>query len=358
VGHLRALRGGLGAVRPGAPGAGPLGSGGGSFGRSAVLEGAEELAKLLPSMGMGSADVPSSRLLPVVDTVVQRIAIGRPTVLVIDDLQWADVSSLDVLAYLVTGFRAQNLALVVTIREEDRPVGHPLHGWLADVRRLPGVFELVLARLDPDECTEQIAGLLGRPPMDDLVADVLARSGGNAYFTELLVRDLPADAQRLPGELPTALREALLARWHSLPGPARQVTRLLAVGGRPTSFETLGAVTAGVVPAAGLPALVRQAVEAGVLQQVGEQTCWFRHPLLAEVLLGTVTSQERAPVHARLRAGLGGQRRRPPGPGRCRRLTWPSTTKVPGALTAPSRTRSVRPTTPTSCTPPAWKPRT
>jgi DNA-binding CsgD family transcriptional regulator len=266
--------------------------------RSSVLEGADELSKLLPSMGIGSPDVPASRLLPVVDTVVQRIATGQPTVLVIDDLQWADVSSLDVLAYLITGFRAQNLALVVTIREEDRLVGHPLHGWLADVRRLPGVTELVLARLDPAECTDQIAALLGRHPGDDLVGDVLARSGGNAYFTELLVRDLPADAQRLPAELPTALREALLARWHSLPAPARQVTQLLAVGGRPTSLETLGAVTAGVFQAAGLPALVRQAVVAGVLQQVGEQTCWFRHPLLAEVLLGTLTSQERAPVHA------------------------------------------------------------
>jgi AAA ATPase domain len=164
--------------------------------RSSVLEGADELSKLLPSMAVGSADVPSSRLLPVVDRVVQRIATGQPTVLVIDDLQWADVSSLDVLAYLITGFRGQNLALVVTIREEDRPAGHPLHGWLADVRRLPGVSELVLSRLDPDECTEQIAALLGRPPGEELVGDVLARSGGNAYFTELLVRDLPADAQR------------------------------------------------------------------------------------------------------------------------------------------------------------------
>jgi predicted ATPase len=266
--------------------------------RSTVLEGCEELLNLLPSMAMRSPDVPSSRLLPVVDRVVQRIAAGRPTVLVVDDLQWADVSSLDVLAYLITGFRGQNLALVVTIREEDRPVGHALHGWLADTRRLPGVFELVLARLDPAECTEQIAALLGRPPGEELVADVLARSGGNPYLTELLVRDLPAGAERLPGELPTALREALLARWHSLSAPARQITRMLAVGGRPTSLEALGVVAAGVVPAAGLPALVRQGVEAGVLQQVTDQTCWFRHPLLAEVLLATMTSQERAPVHA------------------------------------------------------------
>jgi DNA-binding CsgD family transcriptional regulator len=266
--------------------------------RSKVLEGSEAVSVLLPSAGAGSPEVPASRLLPIIDRVVQRIASDRPTVLVVDDLQWADASSLDSLAYLIAGFRGQNLALVVTIREEDRPVGHPLNGWLADMRRLPGVAELFLARLDPAECTEQIAGLLGRHPGDDLVGDVLARSGGNAYFTELLVRDLPADAQRLPGQLPTALREALLARWHSLPAPAPQVTRLLAVGGRPTSLETLGAVTAGVVPAAGLPALVRQGVEAGVLQQVDEQTCWFRHPLLAEVLLGTMTAQERAPVHA------------------------------------------------------------
>ena len=148
-----------------------------------------------------------------------------------------------------------------------------------------GVVELVLARLDPAECTDQIAALLGRPPGEGLVADVLARSGGNAYFTELLVRDLPADAKRLSGELPTALREALLARWHSLPAPARQVTTLLAVGGRPTSFETLGAVSAGVVPAADLPALVRQAVEAGVLHQVAGRPagfatrCWLRSSL-------------------------------------------------------------------------------
>jgi predicted ATPase len=266
--------------------------------RSTVLEGADELSKLLPSMGMGALDVPSNRLLPVVDRVVQRIASGLPTVVVVDDLQWADTSSLDVLAYLVACFHGQSLALVATIREEDRPVGHPLHGWLADVRRLPGVFEMMLARLDPDETTQQIAALLGRPPAEGLVADVLARSGGNAYFTELLVRDLDPDTRRLPAELPNVLREALLTRWHSLSESARLLTRMLAVGGRPTTFDTLGAVTDGVIPVVELPVLVREAVEAGVLQQVAVQTYWFRHPLLAEVLLGTMASQELVPVHA------------------------------------------------------------
>ncbi|NMM34294.1 MAG: AAA family ATPase [Phycicoccus sp.] len=266
--------------------------------RSTLLEGSDELSILLPSVGMRSSDIPVSRLLPVVDRVVQRIVDIQPTIIVIDDLQWADVSSLDVLAYLIAGFRGQNLALVATIREEDRSVGHPLHGWLADMRRLPGVSEVVLKRLDPEESTQQIAALLGRPPDEELVADVLARSGGNAYLTELLVRDLQPDARGVPSEPPQALREALLARWHSLSEPARLLTRVLAVGGRPTTFETLSAVAESAVRAQDMPVLVREAVDAGVVQVVGDQTYWFRHPLLAEVLLATMTGRELIPVHA------------------------------------------------------------
>jgi DNA-binding CsgD family transcriptional regulator len=266
--------------------------------RTAVFEESDELSILLPSMGMRSSDVPPSRLLPVVDRVVQRIVDRQPTIVVIDDLQWADVSSLDVLAYLIAGFRRQNLALVVTIREEDRPVGHPLHGWLADMRRLPGVSELMLARLDADETSEQIVQILGRPATEELVTDVLQRSGGNAYLTELLVRDLQPDARGVPSEPPQALREALLARWHSLSEPARLVTRVLAVGGRPTTFETLSAVADSAVPAQDLPVLVHEAVDAGVVQVTGDETYWFRHPLLAEVLLATLTVRELMPVHA------------------------------------------------------------
>jgi predicted ATPase len=147
--------------------------------RSSVLEGFDDLSFLMPSMGFRSQDAPPTQLLTLVDRVVQRITAEQPTVLVVDDLQWADVSSLDVLAYLIAGFRGQNLAVVVTFREEDRPAGHPLYGWLADMRRLPGVSELPLARLDAVETAEQIAQLLGRLPAEELVIDVLARSGGN-----------------------------------------------------------------------------------------------------------------------------------------------------------------------------------
>lgn len=65
---------------------------------SVVLEDADALSILLPSMRIRAAEIPPRQLLPVVDTVLQRLAAKQPTVLVVDNLQWADVSSLDMLA--------------------------------------------------------------------------------------------------------------------------------------------------------------------------------------------------------------------------------------------------------------------
>ena len=86
--------------------------------------------------------------------------------LVIDDLQWADASSLDLLAFLISGFRDQQLAVVATVRDEDRPESHRLTSWLAEVRRMPSVEEMHLERLGPEGTAAQVAALTG----DDFVA--------------------------------------------------------------------------------------------------------------------------------------------------------------------------------------------
>jgi hypothetical protein len=98
--------------------------------------------------------------------------------LVVDDLQWADQSSLDVLMYVLAGLAGRRLAVVTTVRTGEG--GDPLRRWLADVRRFPGVGELTLGRLDRVATGEQLAGLLGGPPHQSLVDDVYARSRGNA----------------------------------------------------------------------------------------------------------------------------------------------------------------------------------
>lgn len=243
--------------------------------------------------------VGSERVLRVVERSLARIASYGPLVLVVDDVHWADITSLDVLAYLITGFRDQPMAVVATFRDTDLPDGHPLFGWLADLRRLPEVLDVELDRLSEAGTSEQLAGLLGGSPQPELVQQVHRRSGGNPYLSELLVQDLSADQTTLPPGLPAGLRDVLLATWHRLSAPTREVTRLLGVGGRPLPFATLAAVgeLRGMQQET-VAASLRTATRAGVLQVEQGDAYWFRHPLLAEVLYETLVPGEAAPLHA------------------------------------------------------------
>ncbi|MGW6281244.1 helix-turn-helix transcriptional regulator [Kribbella sp. NPDC055071] len=266
--------------------------------RAEVLSGAGELGTVLPVLGT-SDSAGSGRLLPLIDLVFNRLADKRPTVVVIDDLQWADRTSLDVLAYLITGFRRQRLALLATCRDEHRGEGHPLHGWLADMRRMPLFSDIHLDRLDLTETETQIQGLLGRGVDIELAAQVHERSAGNPYLTELLVGPLSGDETELPAAAPAALRDALLASWHGLSAEARQATRVLAVGGRPADVELLAGVAAahGVEPGL-LPGCLTEAQDHGVVRFAQDGRPWFRHPLLAEVLYDAMPPADAARVHA------------------------------------------------------------
>jgi DNA-binding CsgD family transcriptional regulator/tetratricopeptide (TPR) repeat protein len=266
--------------------------------RAQVLAGADELGSLLPGMA-GAHGVSAGRLVPLVDLVLNRIADLHRTVVVVDDLHWADMASLDVLAYLVTGFRGQRLTVLGTCRDEDLDTGHPLHGWLADMRRMPSFEELHLDRLDLSGTGVQLEDLLGRAPDIDILNQVQARSDGNPYLTELLVQDLSGTEPALPTTVPDRLREALLAAWHRLPEQARLLVRVLAVGGRPIALDVLTAVAGQHgVDAEGLPGCVLEAQQRGVLAMGPADPCWFRHPLLAEVLYDGLPPGEGPHIHA------------------------------------------------------------
>ncbi|MEU4294432.1 AAA family ATPase [Kribbella sp. NPDC026596] len=262
--------------------------------RDQVLAGLDDLSSLLPQLG-GAETSDTGRLIPLVDLLLNRIAAATPTVLVVDDLQWADMASLDVLAYLIAGFRDQRLAVVTTCRDEDRGEGHPLHGWLADLRRMPFFEELRLKRLDLEDTGTQIANLLHRPKDLELAARVQELSDGNPYLTELLIRDLPSP-QAFPATVPDALRETLLSTWHRLSDESRQLTRILAVSGRPTPVALLRRVAAEHgVDANRVTGCLVEAEVGGVIQSAPDGSPWFRHPLLAEVLYDDVWA---APIHA------------------------------------------------------------
>ena len=266
--------------------------------RTRVLGGAanvEEFAERVTNR----RPVGTAGMFAAIDAAVAELAAQAPTILVVDDLQWADLASRDSLAYLIAGFHQQRLAVLSTYRDEALAAGDPLHRWLADARRLPAVTDLPLARLNAAETEEQLHLLLGRAPHPSLVADVMDRSSGNPYLSELMVHGLASDAERLPPGVPDVLSEALLSAWHQLPRPSRAVLGILSVAGRPATSTDLADVlrSRGLDPATCHMAL-REAADRGIVVGHGHDVFWFRHPLLAEVLYGTFSISEVGPIHA------------------------------------------------------------
>lgn len=231
----------------------------------------------------------------------------NPVVLVIDDVQWADQSTLDALMYLVAGPRARRLALVATIRNTEIGEEHPLRRWLADIHRMPGTEELLLGNLDRVATGEQISSILGRPAHESLVDDVYARTLGNPYLTRLLVSGLAPDAHHVDADLNSDLSGAVLRSWTRLSAPARQLTRMMAIGGVPATAALLSEITGESEDQ--VRGLLHEAAEAGAVEATADGRYWFHHPLIAEALHQSMPVDERRELHAAfaddLEAGLG-----------------------------------------------------
>ena len=227
----------------------------------------------------------------------------KPTILVLDDLQWADPSSLDALAYLVAGFAGgQRLAILATYRDTDLEEGHRLHGWLADVIRMPSVRELGLSRMDLWAVEGMVLARGGTAVDASLGSEVFRRSGGNPYLADLLIADIDTAGS---GVLPRGGRlvDALSASWHRLSASGRRVTQLLAIAGVPTAFPVLRELSArhGLSLERTVAAL-DEAMSHGITIETESGAIWFRHPLLAETIAATLKSWEAADLHKDLAA--------------------------------------------------------
>ena len=241
---------------------------------------------------------PSSPFPVAFDAWLEELCDSRPVVLVVDDLHWADQSTLDVLTYVLAGPVARRLAVVATMRSAEVGDSRPLQRWLGDIRRLPGVEQLLLNPLDRVGTGEQIADLLGAPPHQSLVDDVYSHTGGNSYLNRLAVAGMRADSRHLPAALPSDLRSAVLQSWQRLSAPAQEATRILAIGGRPLHAQELNDVGGESMNVGDVRPLLREAVESRALDLASDGTYWFHHPLNAELLEQELSPEERRRWHA------------------------------------------------------------
>ena len=226
-------------------------------------------------------------------------AMSAPVLLVLEDLHWADTSTLDLLVFLAHNVHDRPVLLLATYRADDPP-SIPRVRRLADgVRRSGSAVLLTLGPLGRGELAELLAARTDHPLPPGLTDAIADRCEGNPFFAE----ELLSAAGQPDGRLPAGLRDLLLLRLAGLDHPTQGLLRLAAAAGREVGYPLLRA-TAGR-PDGALRDSLRAAVDGGVLvADPGKGTFRFRHALLAEAVYTTILPGELEDLHAHLAEAL------------------------------------------------------
>lgn len=259
------------------------------------------LARLLPELGPGTAasvageGLQAGQLLELVLDLLRRLGADRPVMFVIEDLHWADPSTLDLAAFLVRALRAVPVLLVITYRSDELHRRHPLRPLLSGWERVRSVNRIELRRFGRDEVAAQLAAILGGEPAAAVADEVFGRSGGNAYLVEEIARVVKDGGD--PGELPASLRDVLLSRVDAVSPAAQRLLRTASVAGRVVPDRLLAQV-AGMGEGE-LFAALREAVENHLLlvDHTGRSYA-FRHALTRDAVYDDMLPGERGGLHA------------------------------------------------------------
>ena len=173
----------------------------------------------------------------------------------LDDVQWADAASLQLLRHLVKETDPLQLLVVCTYRDAELSSSHPLLETLATLRREPRVHRIVLQGLDDLQVVQFMEAAAGHDLSDEgvqLAHAVYTETDGNPFFVSEMWRHLAESGaiqqddaghwltQELPeASLPTSVREVVTARVSRLGKETSRVLSLAAVIGRQFDLEHL-----------------------------------------------------------------------------------------------------------------------
>jgi class 3 adenylate cyclase/tetratricopeptide (TPR) repeat protein len=283
-------------------------------GRALLLdpEFAEELPVLFDFLGVPdparpapqlSAEARQRALRSIVCRLVRAPKRREPVVCVIEDLHWLDEGSAGMLGELFAAVEGTATLVVVNFRPEyERPWAGP-----------PDYHEIALAPLGPADTAELLRDLAGEDPSLDGLAELIhARTAGNPFFIEEIVREL-AESGNLAGErgayrlarpvsdsgVPASVQTVLAARIDRLGPEAKLLLQEASVAGKEVSEREL-ALISGCEPER-CEALLGELIAAGFLYEAEvypERVLAFRHPLTREVAYGSQLGEQRAATHA------------------------------------------------------------
>jgi DNA-binding CsgD family transcriptional regulator len=218
-----------------------------------------------------------------------------PVLLAVDDVQWLDVPSVNVLRFAIRRLTDEPIGIIATLRIGEA-TGDPLELGRAFPRER--VQRLPVGSMSLEELAQLIRDRLGDQLPRPAIERVYRVAGGNPFFALEIARELvrlgmPEAGGSLP--IPENLRDLLDARLEALPKTTRLV--LLTSAATPLPTESLVRAASGLGPRT--DAALARAMRAGVISVEGGRID-FMHPLLASSVYAASSPGERRDIHRRL----------------------------------------------------------
>jgi DNA-binding CsgD family transcriptional regulator len=228
----------------------------------------------------------SNRPHEVVAALGREVERAEPTIVVLDDVHWADEATLDVLRLLGRRVDRFPALVIATYREDELGDRHPLRTVLGELATARAVQRVELERLSPEAVT-----VLAEPYGIDPDA-LYARTAGNPFFVSEVLESGTA-------EIPPTVRDAVLARAARLSPGARGLLEALAVSSPPAELDVLEAVAGEAI------GHLDECIGAGMaVPSAG--TVAFRHELARLVIDSATPPTRRVALHARALQALDG----------------------------------------------------
>ena len=289
--------------------------------RSRMGENAPELAQIAPSLRRFFPDIPQPLELPPaqkrrylfqsISDSLARSTQTRSYFYILDDLQWADESSLALIIHLANRIAQLPVVIVGTYREgysEDNPA---LVRTLEELIRL-GVRPLKLTGLSKNDIAEMLTALSQRPVPESLVSAIFEESQGNPFFVEEVYRHLVEDGKVFDvagqfrteitideSDVPENVRLIIGRRLERLGENEKRVLAAAAVIGRSFSFQLLTSISS--VDVDELFAVIEKAQQMGIIipsSEGPERPFTFAHELVRQTLLAGISGPRREQLHA------------------------------------------------------------
>ena len=245
------------------------------------------------------------RLMQALIGLLERAARSTPLLLIVEDAQWSDASTRELMTMLATRIGGHRILCIVTTRPEfDAPWMHA-----------PQVRRIALQPLRADECVQLIARIAGAIALPRAaVNDIVVRTDGIPLFVEEMTRAVVEGGGRIDtrheaparANVPVSLQASLLARLDRL-GGARDIAEVAAAIGREFTQELLVEVAGG--PAQDVGRALDVLVDSGLVvrrpnYRPGESGFGFRHMLIRDTAYNIMVREKRKSVHAGIAKAL------------------------------------------------------